>query len=127
MRKKLSALGVAMMVFSAQGVAITPDDFVVKNTRDLVKLCRANPGSDLYYSARAFCLGYLDGAWDYHQASTGGLRSKAIACPGPEVIRDEAVEVFLAWAKKNVKSVGDETAVNGVMRAFSDKWPCPDE
>ncbi len=124
MRKTLSALGVAMMVGSAQSLAVTADDFDVKTTRDLVKLCRVDPGDDLYSAARAFCLGYVDGAWDYHQALTAGASFNAIACPGSEVTRDKAIDVFLDWAKKHAKSVADETPVHGVMRAFSDKWPC---
>jgi len=127
MRKTLSALGVAMILFSAQSVAVTPNDFEVSTTRDLVKLCKVSPGADLYNAAQAFCLGYVDGAWDYHQALTAGASFKAIVCPGPDVTRDQAVDVFLAWAKKNSKLVGDETAVHGVMRAFSNKWPCPKE
>jgi hypothetical protein len=69
----------------------------------------------------------VDGAWNYHQALTAGASFSAIACPGPEVTRDQAVDVFLAWAKKKAKSVEDETAVHGVMRAFSNKWPCSTE
>jgi hypothetical protein len=116
-----------MILCSAQSIAVTPNDFVVETTRDLVKLCKASPGADLYNSARAFCLGYLEGAWSYHQALTAGAKFNAIACPGPEVTRDQAVDVFLAWAKKKAKSAGDETAVHGVMRAFSNKWPCSTE
>ena len=124
MRTILSALGAAMMLFTAQSVAVTPDDFKVETTRDLVKLCKAKPGAALYSSARAFCLGYIDGVWDYHQALTAGASFSALACPGPDVTRDKAVEVFLKWATKKLDSVADETAVHGVMRAFSNKWPC---
>ncbi len=124
MRKTLSITSVAMILGSAQTLALTPDDFTVKTTDDLVKLCKVDPGADLYNAARAFCLGYVDGAWDYHQALTAGASFNAIACPGPDVTRDEAIDVFLDWAKKHAKSVGGETPVHGVMRAFSDEWPC---
>ena len=123
MKQAAAAFGAVMMVCSAQAVAVTPDDFKVQTTRDLVKLCKVDPDADLYSTARAFCLGYVDGTWDYHLSLTGPL-SPPIACPGPDVTRDQAIEVYLDWAKKHADQFKGETPVNGLMRAFTDKWPC---
>ncbi len=125
MRKTLCAAGAAMMLFSAQGSAATPENYVVQTTGDLVKLCSVNEGHDLYRSARGFCLGFLEGAWEYHQALTAGASFTALACPGPDVTRDQAADVFVAWAEKNPQALNREKPVHGVMRAIIDKWPCP--
>ncbi len=114
-----------MTLFSAQGSAATPENYVVQTTGDLVKLCSVKEGHDLYRSARGFCLGFLEGAWEYHQALTAGASFTALACPGPDVTRDQAADVFVAWAKRNPQELNREKAVNGVMRAIIDKWPCP--
>jgi uncharacterized protein involved in outer membrane biogenesis len=103
---------------------LTPDDFTLETTRDLVRLCRVRADDPLYNSARGFCLAYVDGVWDYHAALTAGAGFDAIACPGPNVTRDQAVDVFIAWAEANPQTLDSETAVQGVMRAFSDRWPC---
>ena len=102
-----------------------PEDFVVQTTGDLVKLCSVKVGDDLHRSARGFCLGFLDAVWDYHHALTAGASFDAIACPGPEVTRDQAVAVFLAWANQHPELLEKERPVHGVMRAVTDKWPCP--
>ncbi len=125
MRKTLFAVGAAMILFSTQGSAATPENFVVDKTADLVKLCSVKKGDDLYWSARGFCLGFLEGAWEYHQALTAGASFTALACPGPNVTRDQAADVFVAWAKRNPRELNREKAVDGVMRAIIEKWPCP--
>ncbi len=124
MRKTLFAAGAAMIFFSAQAGAATPENYVVETTGDLVKLCSVKEGHDLYWSARGFCLGFLEGAWGYHQALTAGASFNALACPGPDVTRDQAADAFLDWAKRNPNELDREKAVNAVMRAIIDKWPC---
>ena len=125
MRKTLIALGAAMILFCAQSSAATPENFVVNTTEDLVKLCSVDKGNELYWSARGFCLGFLEGAWEYHQALTAGASFAALACPAPSVTRDQAADVFVAWAEDNPQELKQENPVNGVMRAISEKWPCP--
>ena len=124
MRKTMIRIVAGLALASAQAGAVTPDDFKVETTRDLMKLCGVNPDHALYDSARAFCLGYLDAAWDCHEALTAGENFDPIACPGPKVTRDQAMKVFAAWAEANPQSLDGETPVNGVMRAVSEKWPC---
>ena len=60
----------ALAGLSAPAAALSPEDFKVTRTSELVKLCDVSADDPLYDSARGFCLGYLDAAWDYHQALT---------------------------------------------------------
>ena len=125
MRKVLVMVGTALLLSSMQSQAASPENYVVKTTEDLFKLCSVTAGEELYQSARGFCLGFLEGAWSYHQALAAGASFNAIACPGPKVTRDDAAEVFVAWAKKHPELLETESPVHGVMRAVTEKWPCP--
>ncbi len=116
---------VATLVFaSVQAASVSTEDFKVRTTGDLVKLCSASTKDPAYSAARGFCLGYLDAAHDYHAALTAGGEFDPIACPGPDVTRDQVVEALVAWANDNERKLGGEGAIHGVMRAVSAKWPC---
>ena len=99
-------------------------NFAAKTTRDLVKLCSAPESNELHTTAMGYCLGFVDAATDYHAVITSGELLEPIACPGRTVTRGEAVDVFLAWAKKNDALLDTESPIHGLMRAASEKWPC---
>ncbi len=103
---------------------LIPEDFTVETTRDLVRLCRVQADDPLFGVARGFCLAYVDGAWDYHEALTAGANHNALSCPGYEVTRNEAVRAFLSWADANTEALDTDSPVHGVMQAFSERWPC---
>ena len=126
MRKTLSALGVAMILGSAQTLAVTPDDFHVKTTRDLVKLCKVDPDAELYSAARAFCLGYVDGAVDYHDVLTAHEDMKPLVCYPETATLELGASVFIAWGKERDLDdpIMGTPPVQGVIRALAEKWPC---
>lgn len=117
--------GITGLLLATRAAALTIDDFTVTSTHDLVKLCSADTDDRYRDPAKGFCLGYLDATWDYHEALTRGEDFDALACPEPTVTRDMALRVFLQWAEANPGMLDGETPVQGVMRAISEKWPCP--
>jgi hypothetical protein len=127
MDKNPYLIGLALAISASQAVALDEEAFKVVTTHDLVELCDTKAGERYHEFARGFCLGYLDAAWDYHEALTEGPKFDAIACPEAAVTRDDALQVFLAWAKANPGELDKETPVHGVMRAIADRWPCPAE
>ena len=118
-------IAIAAMLAASQAAALNPQGFQVENTGHLVELCSVTADDPLYSAAMGFCLGYVDAAIDYHQAMTAGDKYAPIACPDTEVTREGLVVVFLGWSKGNAGYMGNETPVNGLMRAASAKWPCP--
>jgi hypothetical protein len=104
--------------------AATQDDFLVRNTRDIVDLCTTSENDPLYTAAVNFCHGYLLGAFQYHTAMTqaGGVRK--ICLPNPQPSRNEAIRNFIAWASNDPR-VLDERAVDAVARFIDMKWSCP--
>ncbi len=103
---------------------LAPEDFRVETTRDLVRLCRVSADDPLFHVARGFCLAYVDGVWDYHEALSEGADFNALTCPGHRVTRDEAVEAFLSWSDANTQALDAYQPAHGVMQAFSERWPC---
>jgi hypothetical protein len=118
-------IAITAMLASSQAVALNPEGFQVETTGHLVELCSVSRDDPLYNAAMGFCLGYVDSAIDYHQALTAGDKYDPIACPEIEVTRENLVVVFLDWSKGNAAYMGNETPVNGVLRAAAAKWPCP--
>ena len=116
MRYIRQAVAVAAVVASMQTQAITPDNYDVSTTGDLIALCSVSVDDPLYNAAMGFCLGYIDAAMDYHEALT---------CPDTKVAREEVVGAFVDWSNHNAQYLEVETPVQGVMRAAAEKWPCP--
>jgi hypothetical protein len=117
-------LAITAMLVSSQAAALNPEGFQVETTGHLVELCSVSGDDPLYSAAMGFCLGYVDSAIDYHQAMTAGDKYAPIACPGTEVTREQLIVVFLDWSKGNAGHMDNESPVNGVFRAASEKWPC---
>ncbi len=126
MRRSRFAIVAALALMSAPAGALLPGDLTVRTTRDLFKLCSVDEADLLHRVARGFCLGYLDAVWDYHQALTAGPGFAAIACPGPEVTRDQVADALIDWAEAESDTLDTEEPVQGVMRAMARKWPCSD-
>ena len=115
----------SLVFASAQAASLSTDDFNIRTTADLVKLCGVSKWDPLYGAAKGMCLGYLDAAHDYHAALTAGGGYKPIACPGSDVTREKVANVVLKWARNNEAMLDSEGAIHGVMRAVSGEWPCP--
>jgi hypothetical protein len=125
MKKSIYVIGLSMAIPASQALALDEASFKAQSTKDLVALCSTNASDTYHEFSRGFCLGYIDGAWDYHLALTKGPKFDPLACPQPTVTRDQAMEVFLSWARANPGEYADESPVQAVMRSFSEEWPCP--
>lgn len=105
--------------------AVEPSDFNAKTTRSLYNLCSVTATDPQYDAAMGFCLGFVDGALDYHRALTSGDLVTPITCPGHMTTRQEIVDAFLAWARDNPSLLDTESPIQGLMRSATAKWPCP--
>jgi len=104
--------------------AVSEEDFKAKNTRAVLNLCTASPDDPSYSSAIHFCHGYLVGAFQYHQAENAGPEGKHMVCfPNPAPTRDEAIRMFVTWAKAHPEHM-NETAAETEFRFLMEKWPC---
>ena len=124
MRRIRDAIALAAVVASTQSFAEAPAGRQVKTPAELVELCSVSADDPSYAAAMGFCLGYIDGALDYHAALTSGAKYDPIVCPHADLTREEVVTVFLDWSKANPEHLQTGAPVEGVMRAVYEKWPC---
>ena len=115
----LVLMAAPFIVFAAE-----PSDFEVKTTADILNLCTTPPDGNLYAEAINFCHGYLVGAYHYYLASTTGPEGKQEFCfPEPRPTRDEAVGMFVVWAKDHPQ-YHNELPVETEFRFLKETWPC---
>jgi Ssp1 endopeptidase immunity protein Rap1a len=122
------AVATGLVVFSlwpGSSMAVTQDNFLARNTQDLVDLCTAPHNNPLRVAAIHFCEGYLVGAYHYDQSLRSGPGLKQIVCPpNPAPSRDEGVKMFVTWAQAHPQYM-KERAVDTVFRFLTSTWPCP--
>lgn len=105
-------------------LAAVPENFQARTTQDFVDLCSTERTSPNYMEAIQFCYGYITGATQLYYALLGPEGIRPLACPKGEVTRQQAVDVFLDWAKRNPDLLSKERPIEGLMRAAAEKWPC---
>jgi hypothetical protein len=98
-------------------------DFSLVNVQDLVDLCTVPQGQDLSDKGAYFCMGYMTGVIQYHNALSAGPDEKPVICPDPSVTRLDMVETFVNWARAHPQ-YSNERAIEGVTAAAISKWPC---
>ena len=127
MKSKLFVLmlAAAFTVPAPAGAAMVREkDFEVKSTRNLINLCTASADDPMQEQAIHFCHGYLVGAFAYNQAEYSGPDTKPVIClPNPKPSRNEAIEMFVDWAKAHPQYM-NEKPVETEFRFLMEKWPC---
>lgn len=107
--------------------AVTADDFVIHDAKDLADLCATPPSDPAQVAALQFCYGYMQGAYDYYLAERKGPDAEHFVClPKPEPSREEVARLFLAWLKAH-PGHQKEAAVEVLFQFGTDKWPCPEK
>jgi hypothetical protein len=124
-RWKALIIVLTMMLWPLYSEALTRDDFLVRTTQDLVKLCTADEKDPLYQAAIGFCHGFTAGAYQYHQAITksGAERTSFVCVPEPPPTRAEAIQMFVAWTQENPQYL-NEPPVDSLFRFLATKFPC---
>lgn len=124
----LIAAGGLAVVLAAPGPApaVEPRDFWISNTRDLLDLCLTPADDPLRPQAANYCMAYMDGAVDYHDAITDHKDMKRLICYPDTATLEQGVIQFIAWGQAHEadEKLMAEPQVIGVVRALADKWPC---
>lgn len=115
----------AALLSSTGAAASEQEDFLMRNTRDLVDLCSTQPDDPLYVAAIHFCNGFAVGAFHFHEAWFSGPDVQPLVClPSPRPSRQQAIADFVAWSKNHPEH-DNQPAVETLFRFLMDKWPCP--
>ena len=124
-RSLLTMMMVGALIAPGAARAAITDDFQVRNTRDLLALCSAVPGSELYVAAINFCHGYGVGAFQYYQVLEATVPGHKFVCPpDPPPSRTAVIESFVQWAAAHPEH-HEEPAVETIFRYLGATYPCP--
>jgi hypothetical protein len=117
------AAGLATLPLAAH--AVTQDNFLARNTADLVALCDAPATDAMHVAAIHFCQGFMVGVYRYHQAEISGPHGRpSLFCPPQSgLTRDQVTSMFITWANKNPQYMNEQPA-DSLVRFGAMTWPC---
>lgn len=98
-------------------------DFAVETGQDLLDLCAVDRSSSLYAEALQFCAGFFEGMKHYHDRMSAGPDVEPIVCAPDEVTLEDAINMYIAYARANPQFLNEDPADN-VIRAAIATWPC---
>jgi hypothetical protein len=126
MRKMFFALVAALALSSSGAVAESSynlEAFELRSGQDLYAVCALSPNHPDYPVAKAYCLGFIEGAGQLHDALVGGPDFDPLVCAPDSVPLHEVVTVFAQYAVANPQHL-KEGAIHSLVRAAAAKWPC---
>ncbi len=118
------ALAVAIAPVAARAT-VTEQDFYVRTTADLAKLCSTDPSDPLYTAAIHFCQGFGAGTYQTEQLHQAASRARPLYCmpTDPQPTRNEVLAGFTKWA--GVKpNVGGLAPAAGLLEYLMETYPC---
>jgi hypothetical protein len=119
-----SVAGAALALLATEPQAVTQDNFLARNTQDIVALCTVPANDPLYVAATHFCQGYLVGAYHYQEAFYSEPGLTPLVCPStPKPTRNEAISQFIQWAQSHPEYMKERT-VDTMMKFLIERWPC---
>jgi hypothetical protein len=125
-KKWLPALALAAVIVpGAARAAVTEQDFYVRTTGDLAKLCSTPTSDPLYSAAIHFCQGFGSGAFQAEQLHRAGSRARPLFCmpTDPQPTRNEVTAGFVAWVAGKPE-VAQSSPAEGVFEYLMTTYPC---
>jgi len=125
MYKTIGAIAIVFGLLCGPLRAVERVDFNLATTQDLLDLCMVTQADPLRKEEIHFCVGYIEGTMDYHDAVVGE-EMKPLVCKPAGTTRNDAVRVLVAWGQANRSNAArmNEPPVIGVVRALEQEWPC---
>jgi hypothetical protein len=114
----------AALSLGSAAAQTNPDNFHMRTTEDLVKLCSVEATDPNYVAAIHFCHGFGTGAYQYYEAIASKDPNDRFVCPpNPPPTRSEAIAGFVAWARANPQFMTDRP-VDSLFRYLGTTYPC---
>lgn len=96
--------------------------FVGRETREIIEICAVRPGAAQYLEARAFCHGYLTGAYSTLLADRPA-GAPPLHCNLP-ASRQEPIDRFVAWAQARPEQLRTFPP-NAFVQFMDETYACP--
>jgi hypothetical protein len=100
------------------------EDFELRTGQDLLDMCTLDANHRDYPVAHAYCVGFIEGAGQLHDALAAGPEFDRLVCAPKNVTLDDVVTVYSSYAAANPQHM-KETAIDSLFRAAAAQWPCP--
>ncbi|MDR2549609.1 MAG: hypothetical protein LBD10_05335 [Desulfobulbus sp.] len=97
-------------------------EFHVKNAEGLVDICGVSNQDPQHEKAKAFCHGYLVGAYQYYNA-TVEEKDRFVCSSNQNLSLSEVTNNFVAWAKRHPEYMKDQAA-DALFRYLGENYPC---
>ena len=112
----------AALAVAAPAHAAERENYQVRHTADLVRVCATDPGAADYGTAIAFCHGILVGAYGYFEVSTVE-EARYVCPPTPRPSRAKVMSDFVAWTKAHPQH-DQSHSVDTLFRYLAETYPC---
>jgi len=99
------------------------EDFELRSGQDLLDMCTLPPSHPDYPVAHAYCVGFIEGAGQLHDALAAGPGFARLVCGTENVKLEDVVTVYAEYAVANPQHM-KESAIDSLIRAAAAKWPC---
>ena len=122
----LSAAILCLAGLASPARAVTQDDFLLRNTADLVNLCSAPTTDPLATAAVNFCEGFGLGVFRVLDESEAAHRRRQIFCMSSSQMptRTQAMIAFVQWAKASPERLS-MAPTDSIATYLSQQYPCP--
>jgi hypothetical protein len=108
---------------AAARAQVTEDQFLVRDTADLVALCAAQPADRMFTAAQNFCHGFMVGLYRALQAEQTSRAAPLFCPPAQTPTRSDAVASFVRWAQVSPARLR-LSAADGVATFLVERLPC---
>lgn len=119
-------LACILLIFSAApSFCATAEEYLIRNTEDLIKLCAESPESADFMSAIHFCHGYTLGAYDFFDRTSLAMdpETRLVCVKPPYPSRNKVIADFVSWTRTHPHYLKDP-AVDTLFRYLSEVFPC---
>lgn len=113
---------IAALTMAIPALAVDSDSFQLETGADLVALCSASEADSLRANALGMCHGFLEGAFQYYEA-TEPVSNRFVCAPNPPPTRTEVMDGFVTWTRAHPQYL-EEGAVNTLFRYLDATYPC---
>jgi hypothetical protein len=112
---------IALVAMAFPAIAVDKNSFQLATGADLVDLCSTSDDT-LRANALGLCHGFLEGAYQYYEA-TEPASSRFVCAPNPPPNRSTVMEGFVTWAMAHRQYL-KEGAVHTLFRYLDESFPC---
>lgn len=130
---------ICISFFCKTAQTTTEDNFLIRNTGDIVQLCSISPEDRIYTQAIHFCHGFLVGVYRSQSEFYSNPGLSPLVClpetlPSPansgisavELSRNQMIAGYIRWVKAHPDYLQDSVVVT-VMKYLIDHFPCKDD